>query len=78
MTRYLLYDTAHIATKECTVQCSPIGIVPVPFTTQGPCCSQRNRAWGFLCRAYNGDTSFSELDAGDGLITTATVAEIMQ
>ena len=43
---------------------------------QGPCCSQRSTVWGVVCRAYNGDTSFSELDAGEGPITTTTtVAE---
>ena len=42
---------------------------------QGPCCSQ-STVWGVVCRAYNGDTSFSELDAGEGPITTTTtVAE---
>ena len=42
---------------------------------QGPCCSQRSTVWGVVCRAYNGDTSFSELNAGEGPITTTTVAE---
>ena len=37
--------------------------------------SDEYRARGIVCRTYNGDTSFSELDAGEGLITTATVAE---
>ena len=35
---------------------------------QGPCCSQRSTVWGIVCRAYNGDTSFSELDAGEVLL----------
>ena len=39
---------------------------------QGPCCSQRSTVWGVVSRVYNGDTSFSELDAGEGPITTTT------
>ena len=43
---------------------------------QGPYCPQRSRARGVvLSWVQRRMISFSELDAGEGLITTATVAE---